>query len=128
MREMLEVTGAMKGAGCGSYCASVTDGRFSGGTNGLCIGHVAPEAVDDGPIALLEEGDPLHIDVAEHRVDLLVPADELSRRRAALEPFPPRYTSGGLAKYARLVTGAHRGSGERAVTSEPELAQIGASR
>jgi dihydroxy-acid dehydratase len=110
MREMLAVTGAMKGAGRGSDCALVTDGRFSGGTHGLCIGHVAPEAVDGGPIALVEDGDPVHIDVDAHRVDLLVPADELSRRRVALKPFPPRYTSGVLAKYARLVTGADRGA------------------
>ncbi len=110
MREMLAVTGAMKGAGRGSDCALVTDGRFSGGTHGLCIGHVAPEAVDGGPIALVEDGDPVHIDVDQHSVDLLVPADELSRRRAALKPFPPRYTSGVLAKYARLVTGADQGA------------------
>ena len=110
MREMLAVTGAMKGAGRGSDCALVTDGRFSGGTHGLCIGHVAPEAVDGGPIALVEDGDAVHIDVDEHRVDLLVPPEELSRRRAALKPFPPRYTSGVLAKYARLVTGADQGA------------------
>ncbi len=110
MREMLAVTGAMKGAGRGSDCALVTDGRFSGGTHGLCVGHVAPEAVDGGPIALVEDGDQVRIDVDAHRVDLLVPEDELSRRRAALKPFPPRYTSGVLAKYARLVTGADRGA------------------
>jgi dihydroxy-acid dehydratase len=110
MREMLAVTGAMKGAGRGSDCALVTDGRFSGGTHGLCIGHVAPEAVDGGPIALVEDGDPVRIDVDAHRVDLLVPADELSRRRLLSKPFPPRYTSGVLAKYARLVTGADRGA------------------
>jgi dihydroxy-acid dehydratase len=110
MREMLAVTGAMKGAGRGADCALVTDGRFSGGTHGLCIGHVAPEAFDGGPIALVADGDAVHIDVDAHIVDLLVPADELSRRRVALKPFPPRYTSGALAKYARLVTGADRGA------------------
>jgi dihydroxy-acid dehydratase len=110
MREMLAVTGAMKGAGRGSDCALVTDGRFSGGTHGLCIGHVAPEAVDGGPIVLVEDGDPIRIDVDAHRVDLVVPADELSRRRVVLKPFPPRYTAGVLAKYARLVTGADRGA------------------
>ena len=110
MREMLAVTGAMKGAGRGSDCALITDGRFSGGTHGLCIGHVAPEAVDGGPIALVEDGDTVRIDVGEHLVDLLVPSDELSRRRGVLKPFPPRYTSGALAKYARLVTGADRGA------------------
>ena len=110
MREMLAVTGAMKGAGRGADCALVTDGRFSGGTHGLCIGHVAPEAVDGGPIALVADGDPVRIDVGDHRVDLLVGDDELARRRAALEPFQPRYTTGVLAKYARLVTGADRGA------------------
>jgi len=110
MREMLAVTGAMKGAGRGSDCALVTDGRFSGGTHGLCIGHVAPEAVDGGPIALVEDGDRIAIDVEARRVDLDVPADELTRRRAALKPFEPRYTTGFLAKYARLVTGAERGA------------------
>ncbi len=110
MREMLAVTGAMKGAGRGSDCALVTDGRFSGGTHGLCIGHVAPEAVEGGPLALVEDGDPIRIDVDAHALDLLVPADELSRRRVALKPFTPRYTTGVLAKYARLVTGADRGA------------------
>ena len=110
MREMLAVTGAMKGAGRGSDCALVTDGRFSGGTHGLCIGHVAPEAVDGGPIALVKDGDRIRIDVDARCVDLVVPDDELARRRARSTPFPPRYTSGVLAKYARLVTGADRGA------------------
>jgi dihydroxy-acid dehydratase len=110
MREMLAVTGAMKGVGRGADCALVTDGRFSGGTHGLCIGHVAPEAVDGGPIALVADGDPVRIDVTAHRVDLVVPDDELVRRRGALKPFEPRYTSGVLAKYARLVAGADRGA------------------
>jgi len=110
MREMLAVTGAMKGAGRGADCALVTDGRFSGGTHGYCIGHVAPEAVDGGPIALVADGDRIVIDVPAHRVDLLVDEDELSRRRAGLKPFEPRYTTGVLAKYARLVTGAERGA------------------
>ncbi len=110
MREMLAVTGAMKGAGRGSDCALVTDGRFSGGTHGLCIGHVAPEAVDGGPIALVADGDLIRIDVDAHRVDLVVSDAELARRRAELKPFAPRYTTGVLAKYARLVTGADRGA------------------
>jgi dihydroxy-acid dehydratase len=110
MREMLAVTGALKGVGRGADCALVTDGRFSGGTHGLCIGHVAPEAVDGGPIALVADGDPVRIDVTAHRVDLVVPDDELVRRRGALKPFEPRYTSGVLAKYARLVAGADRGA------------------
>ncbi|HEY1733334.1 MAG TPA: dihydroxy-acid dehydratase, partial [Acidimicrobiales bacterium] len=105
MREMLAVTGAMKGAGRGGDCALITDGRFSGGTHGFCVGHVAPEAVDGGPIALVADGDRIVIDVDTHRIDLLVDDAELDRRRAALKPFEPRYTSGVLAKYARLVTG-----------------------
>jgi len=88
----------------------VTDGRFSGGTHGYCIGHVAPEAVDGGPIALVADGDRIVIDVPAHRVDLLVDEDELNRRRTGLKPFEPRYTTGVLAKYARLVTGAERGA------------------
>ena len=110
MREMLAVTGAMKGAGRGGDCALVTDGRFSGGTHGLCIGHVAPEAVDGGPIALVHDGDRIRIDVPAHRADLEVEEEELARRRVGLEPFEPRYVSGVLAKYARLVTGADRGA------------------
>ena len=110
MREMLAVTGAMKGAGRGGDCALVTDGRFSGGTHGFCIGHVAPEAVDGGPIAVVADGDRVVIDVVEHRIDLLVDDAELERRWAQLEPFVPRYTTGVLAKYARLVTGAERGA------------------
>jgi dihydroxy-acid dehydratase len=110
MREMLAVTGAMKGAGRGADCALVTDGRFSGGTHGFCIGHVAPEAVDGGAIALVADGDRIVIDVAAHTIDLDVDRAELERRAAELKPFPPRYTSGVLAKYARLVTGADRGA------------------
>ncbi|HEX3946210.1 MAG TPA: dihydroxy-acid dehydratase, partial [Acidimicrobiales bacterium] len=110
MREMLAVTGAMKGAGRGGDCALITDGRFSGGTHGFCVGHVAPEAVDGGPIALVADGDRIVIDVDSHRIDLLVDEDELERRRAALKPFQPSYTTGVLAKYARLVTGAEQGA------------------
>ncbi len=110
MREMLAVTGAMKGAGRGGDCALVTDGRFSGGTHGFCIGHVAPEAVDGGPIALVADGDRIVIDVDTHSIELLVDAAVLARRQAALKPFEPRYTSGVLAKYARLVAGAERGA------------------
>ena len=110
MREMLAVTGAMKGAGRGSDCALVTDGRFSGGTFGFCIGHVSPEAVDGGPIALVRDGDGIVVDVEARRIDLLVDDDELGRRRTELSHPAPRYTSGVLAKYARLATGAHRGA------------------
>ncbi len=110
MREMLAVTGAMKGAGRGGDCALVTDGRFSGGTHGFCIGHVAPEAVDGGPIGLVADGDRIVIDVLGHTIDLLVDDDELARRAAERKDFEPRYTTGVLAKYARLVTGAERGA------------------
>ena len=110
MREMLAVTGAMKGVGRGADCALVTDGRFSGGTHGFCIGHVAPEAVDGGPIALVADGDRIVVDVTAHTIDLLVGDEELDRRRTELKHPAPRYTTGVLAKYARLVTGAERGA------------------
>ncbi len=110
MREMLAITGALKGAGRGSDCALVTDGRFSGGTWGFCIGHVAPEAVDDGPIALVADGDRITIDVHAKRIDLHVDEEELERRRANVEHPEPRYTRGVLAKYARTVSGAELGA------------------
>ncbi len=110
MREMLAVTGALKGAGRGSDCALITDGRFSGGTWGFCIGHVAPEAVDGGPIAFVADGDRVVVDVHAKRLDLIVDDAELARRRVNWVQQPPRYTSGVLAKYARLVGGAERGA------------------
>jgi dihydroxy-acid dehydratase len=110
MREMLAVTGAMKGAGRGADVALVTDGRFSGGTHGYCVGHVSPEAVDGGPIALVADGDRIVIDAEAYTLDLLVDAAELGRRRADWKLPDPRYTSGFLAKYARLAQGAERGA------------------
>jgi dihydroxy-acid dehydratase len=110
MREMLAVTAALKGVGRGADCALITDGRFSGGTWGFCIGHVAPEAVDGGPIALVRDGDTIRIDVRELALDLLVDDDELAKRRASWVPLPPRYTRGVLGKYARLVQGADTGA------------------
>jgi dihydroxy-acid dehydratase len=110
MREMLAVTGAMKGAGRGADAALVTDGRFSGGTHGFCVGHVAPEAVDGGPIAFVADGDRIVIDVTTHTIDLLVDDAELERRRAEWKLPEPRYTTGVLAKYARLAQGAERGA------------------
>jgi dihydroxy-acid dehydratase len=110
MREMLAVTGAMKGAGRGGDCALLTDGRFSGGTHGFCIGHVAPEAVDGGPIALVADGDRIVIDVAGRSIDLDVDDAELARRRGEWKLPEPRYRTGVLAKYAKLVTGAERGA------------------
>ena len=110
MREMLAITGALKGVGRGADVALITDGRFSGGTWGFCIGHVAPEAVDGGPIAFVREGDRIRIDVPSLALDLLVDEAELANRRAGWEPNPPRYTSGVLGKYARLAQGAERGA------------------
>jgi dihydroxy-acid dehydratase len=111
MREMLAVTAAVKGAGRGSDVALITDGRFSGATFGLCVGHVAPEAADCGPIALVAEGDTILLDVPNRRLDLLGVDDaELERRRAAWVARPPLYTRGVLAKYAKLVGSAARGA------------------
>ena len=110
MREMLAITGALKGAGRGADCALITDGRFSGGTWGFCIGHVAPEATDGGPIAFVNDGDRIRIDVPTKRLDLLVDDATLAERRRGWKPNPPRYTSGVLAKFARLVQGAETGA------------------
>ncbi len=110
MREMLAITGALKGAGRGGDCALITDGRFSGGTWGFCIGHVAPEATDGGPIAFVHDGDLIRIDVPTKSLDLLVDDAELARRRDGWTPNPPRYTSGVLGKYAKLVQGAETGA------------------
>ncbi|MEZ5312054.1 MAG: dihydroxy-acid dehydratase [Microthrixaceae bacterium] len=110
MREMLAITGAMKGAGRGGDSALITDGRFSGGTHGFCIGHVAPEAVDGGPIAFIEEGDTIRIDVRDHSIDLLVDEDTLAARKADWKLPEPRYTTGVLAKYAALAKGADKGA------------------
>ncbi|MGY1754286.1 dihydroxy-acid dehydratase [Blastococcus sp. SYSU D01042] len=110
MREMLAVTGAIKGAGLGKDVLLLTDGRFSGGTTGLCIGHVAPEATDGGPIAFVRDGDRIRLDLSTRQLDLLVDADELARRREGWEPLPPRYTTGVLGKYAKLVGSAAQGA------------------
>jgi dihydroxy-acid dehydratase len=110
MREMLAITGAMKGAGRGADAALITDGRFSGGTHGFCVGHVAPEAVDGGPIAFIEDGDRIVIDVIGHTIDLLVDEATLEARKADWKLPEPRYTTGVLAKYARLAQGAEKGA------------------
>ena len=110
MREMLAITGALKGAGMGSTVALITDGRFSGGTWGFCIGHVAPEAVDGGPIAFVNEGDRIRIDVPSKSLDVLVDAAEMEKRKVGWKPNPPRYTTGVLAKFAKLVQGAETGA------------------
>ncbi len=110
MREMLMITGAIKGAGLGKSVLLITDGRFSGGTTGLCVGHVAPEAVDGGPIALVNNGDRIRIDIKNRTLDLLVDEAELASRRKNFTPLPNRYTYGVLSKYAKLVGSASRGA------------------
>jgi dihydroxy-acid dehydratase len=110
MREMLAITGAIKGAGLGKDVLLLTDGRFSGGTTGLCVGHVAPEAADGGPIAFVRDGDRIRLDVANATLDVLVDAEELAKRRIGWEPLPPVYTRGVLAKYAKLVQSAAVGA------------------
>lgn len=124
MQEMLSVTAALVGEGLGPEVALLTDGRFSGGTHGLMIGHVAPEAALGGPIALVEDGDTIEIDVDAKRLDLLVDEAELARRRAAWRPPAPRYESGALAKYAALVSSASEGAvttGQRLRAAHPLL-------
>jgi dihydroxy-acid dehydratase len=110
MREMLMITGAIKGAGLGKSVLLLTDGRFSGGTTGLCVGHVAPEAVDGGPIALVKDGDRIRIDIKARTLDLLVSESELAERKKSFSPLPNRYTHGVLHKYARLVGSASKGA------------------
>ena len=110
MREMLAITGAIKGAGLGKDVLLLTDGRFSGGTTGLCVGHVAPEAVDGGPIAFVRDGDRIRLDVAGRALDVLVDAEELKRREEGWEPLPPKYTRGVLGKYAKVVQSAAHGA------------------
>jgi dihydroxy-acid dehydratase len=110
MREMLAITGAIKGAGLGKDVLLLTDGRFSGGTTGLCVGHVAPEAVDGGPIAFVRDGDPIRLDVTARTLDVLVDEADFAARRDGWQPRPPTYTKGVLAKYAKLVRSAAEGA------------------
>jgi dihydroxy-acid dehydratase len=110
MREMLAITAAIKGAGLGKDVLLLTDGRFSGGTTGLCIGHIAPEAVDAGPIAFVRDGDLIRVDIAARSLDLLVEPAELAARQSGWAPLPPRYTRGVLAKYSKLVHSAAEGA------------------
>ena len=132
MREMLAVTGAMKGAGRGDDAALITDGRFSGGTQGFCVGHVAPEAVDGGPIAFVADGDRIVIDAVAHTLELLVDDAELKRRKGEWKLPEPRYTSGFLAKYARLgARCGNRRDHERLMPSPravPEVLEVEAAR
>ncbi|MFJ3405108.1 dihydroxy-acid dehydratase [Promicromonospora sp. NPDC090134] len=110
MREMLAITGAIKGAGLGKDVLLITDGRFSGGTTGLCVGHIAPEAVDAGPIAFVRDGDRIRLDVASKTLDLLVDPAELEARTAGWAPLPHSYQRGVLAKYSKLVQSASKGA------------------
>jgi dihydroxy-acid dehydratase len=110
MREMLSLTSLLKGMPLGDSVALVTDGRFSGGTRGLCIGHVSPEAAEGGPIALVRDGDIIDIDLAERRMDVELDAATLEARAADWAPPPPRYARGWLARYAAMVTSAHTGA------------------
>jgi dihydroxy-acid dehydratase len=110
MREMLAITGAIKGAGLGKDVVLVTDGRFSGGTTGLCVGHIAPEAVDAGPIAFVCDGVRITLDVANNSLELDVSAEELEARREGWQPNPPKYTRGVLGKYAKTVKSASLGA------------------
>jgi len=110
MREMLMITGAIKGAGLGKSVLLLTDGRFSGGTTGLCVGHVAPEAVDCGPIALVKDGDRIRINTITRQLDLLVDEKELAERKKSFKPVPHKYKRGVLAKYSKLVGSASKGA------------------
>ena len=110
MREMLNPTSAIIGSGLGSSVALITDGRFSGATRGAAIGHVSPEAAVGGPVALIEEGDKIRIDIPGHRIEVLVSDEELARRRAVWQPRKPRITTGYLARYAKLVTSGMSGA------------------
>jgi dihydroxy-acid dehydratase len=110
MREMLQVTAAIVGAGHGNDVALITDGRFSGATRGLMIGHVAPEAVKGGPIAAIREGDQITIDVENRRIDVDLSDEEIAARVAAYEPPPPNFASGVMAKYAATVSSAAHGA------------------
>jgi dihydroxy-acid dehydratase len=117
MREMLGVTAAIVGEGLGETVALMTDGRFSGATRGLMIGHVAPEAAHGGPIALIEDGDEIVIDLDTRRIDISVTPETLEQRRATWKPHLPRYTTGVFARYAALVSSASEG----AVLKTPEM-------
>ena len=110
MREMLAITGAIKGAGLGSDVLLITDGRFSGGTTGLCVGHIAPEAAVGGPIGLVEDGDIIRVDIANRSIDLDVSEDELAKRKESWQPIAPKFTTGVLGKYAQLVQSAAEGA------------------
>ena len=110
MREMLMITGAIKGAGLGKSVLLLTDGRFSGGSTGLCVGHVAPEAVDAGPIAFIKNGDLIRVDIKKRTLDLVVDEKEMNERKKSFKPIPHKYRRGVLAKYSKLVGSASKGA------------------
>ena len=110
MREMLAPTSLLVGKGLGKTCALITDGRFSGATRGICIGHICPEAANGGVIALIKDGDKIHIDIPNRSIELLVPPEELENRKKELVPFTPKIKSGYLAKYAKNVQDASHGA------------------
>jgi dihydroxy-acid dehydratase len=110
MREMLAITGAIKGAGLGKDVLLLTDGRFSGGTTGLCVGHVAPEAVGGGPIAFLRDGDPIRLDVQNRLLEVTIDEAELAARQDGWTPHAPKYTKGVLGKYAKVVQSPAHGA------------------
>src|SRR3712207_2714027 len=129
MREMLAVTGAIKGAGLGKDVLLLTDGRFSGGTTGLCVGHIAPEATDGGPIAFVRDGDPIRLDLTARTLELQVDDDELARRREGWAPPAPRNPPGALGKHATLVGSAPRGAVcARPAAPHPGIARTGEGR
>ena len=110
MREMLSTTSAIYGQGLGEEVALITDGRFSGGTRGFCIGHVGPEAFECGPIALIENGDEIEIDAEKNTLDLNVSSKVLEERKSKWKPKDPDFKSGTLWKYAQTVGPAHLGA------------------
>jgi dihydroxy-acid dehydratase len=110
MREMLMITGAIKGAGLGKKTLLLTDGRFSGGSTGLCVGHISPEAVDGGPIAFIKDGDLIRIDVVNRTLDLLVDPAELESRKVGWKPIPHKFTRGVLSKFSQGVSSASEGA------------------
>jgi dihydroxy-acid dehydratase len=110
MREMLQITAAIKGAGLGKDVLLITDGRFSGGTTGLCIGHVAPESVDGGPISICQNGDEIELNLSKRELNLNIDQEEKSLRMKNYKLPKPRYTSGVLNKYSKLVKGADKGA------------------
>ncbi|MCC6502015.1 MAG: dihydroxy-acid dehydratase, partial [Deltaproteobacteria bacterium] len=110
MREMLAPTATLMGMGMGDSVALITDGRFSGGTRGPCIGHISPEAMEGGPIALIKDGDTIELDIPERKIELKVSVDELEKRKKAWKMPPPKIKDGWLARYAKVVTSANTGA------------------